>query len=321
MRRSRNWLRGEVDHRINKLPIRRESIRFSDTVGRPTWWTPAIVTVVFVAVTVVQWAFVTRWPGTKLNLPTGGQLTNLYTAMWQVQAGVAAVALPLLLFVIETSRDERQDASRRAEVLIRYSYALPAICIALLTTVHIGVSVAKLDYPASFALDFGLFSLTISLTVVAYLKVLLLLFSPARLRGESIRLIRGRAILASIETWRHRLSLDVLSDVMVAVGLGFSTDPPTGPGHYYPVNVKTGGTLTDIHLQKLKEFVWDLPWTSRPGPGRPPAVWIAALPGYHLNNGDPLLFLDHTYFGRLSSRWIRSRVRKTFRVDDRRIDI
>jgi hypothetical protein len=43
----------------------------------------------------------------------------LFGTLWQVDAAIAAIALPLLLFVIELSKDDKQAVTRSHEVLIR----------------------------------------------------------------------------------------------------------------------------------------------------------------------------------------------------------
>jgi hypothetical protein len=58
-----------------------------------------------------------------LGLPNSTSLGDVYTTMWQVQAGIAALALPVLLFVVERSRDDPRAVFRSPEILLRDSYA------------------------------------------------------------------------------------------------------------------------------------------------------------------------------------------------------
>jgi hypothetical protein len=69
-----------------------------------------------VGTSAVSWAL-SLCGGANLVALEGDRFVAAYTTMWQVQAGIAAVALPVLLFVIELSKDERQAATRSHEVL------------------------------------------------------------------------------------------------------------------------------------------------------------------------------------------------------------
>src|SRR5262245_55191518 len=67
------------------------------------------------------------------SVPTGRLASGLST-IWQVQAAIAAIALPLLGLVIQLAGEKGQTAARTHEVLTRQSGVFPIACWALLGT-------------------------------------------------------------------------------------------------------------------------------------------------------------------------------------------
>jgi hypothetical protein len=158
-----------------------------------------------------------------LGLSSHSALGSAYGTMWQVQGAVAAIALPILLFVIQLSGERRDLAARTAEVLIRQSWAFFIIAFSLLGTVRIGVDVAWWGTSASvFALDLTLiFALTIALALWAYLRVLQLLFRPALLKEKSLDLSRERMSRTQESSIRLRLGNNMLLRGLAAAGIRY----------------------------------------------------------------------------------------------------
>lgn len=205
------------------------------------------------------------WDPRVLSLGNMDRVLSAYTTMWQVQAGIAAVALPILLFVIELSKDDKQAAMRSHEVLIRETGVFPIIVFSLAGTFRIGLDIALFPKEAVFLLDFILVFLgTIILAVFAYLSALKLLFSPARMKIRAMAVAKEKmdaSLDASIEI---RIANNLLFQKLEELKTGFwSFMPDRGEADRYLVlRAPTLGTLSDIHLGRLENFVNELPWKS-----------------------------------------------------------
>ncbi|MFB3886993.1 MAG: hypothetical protein ACE144_17345 [Thermodesulfobacteriota bacterium] len=133
------------------------------------------------------------WDPRVLNLGDKDRVLGAFTTMWQVQASIAAVALPILLFVIELSKDDKQSSMRSHEVLIRKTGVFPIIVFSLAGTFHIGLDIAFFPKESVFLLDFiVVFFLTIIFAVFAYLSALKLLFSPVRMKRTAMAVAKEK---------------------------------------------------------------------------------------------------------------------------------
>jgi hypothetical protein len=286
------WLSWEVREAISHQSAERpppNSIRLARVLRTPSRRALVALAVLYIATLPISW-LLSSWDPEVAGLPS--EIGSLYETMWQVQAAIAAFALPLLLFVIELSRDERQAATRTPEVLIRESAALSVIAFSLLGTVRIGVDIAWFQVESVFVIDFVLvFLTTIVLALVAYLLVLTTILSPTRLRRKSLEVLRERLR----RNVRHSLEVRVGTNILIArlsnMGADYWPWPPRGQElkDYAVVRADRAGYLTDVHLDELARFIDRLPWapptstvalaqrptlaSSSPGPTEP-AVWF-----------------------------------------------
>lgn len=203
------------------------------------------------------------WDPRVLSLGNMDRVLSAYTTMWQVQAGIAAVALPILLFIIGLSKDDKQAAMRSHEVLIRETGVFPIIVFSLAGTFRIGLDIALFPKESVFLLDFILAFLgTIILAVFAYLSALKLLFSPARMKKRAMAVAKEKmdaSLDASIEI---RIANNLLFQKLAELKMGFWQFTPDRheADQYLIVGIPTLGTLSDIHLGRLENFVHELSW-------------------------------------------------------------
>jgi len=238
--------------------------------------------------------------------------------MWQVQAGIAAVALPLLIVVIQFSRDVREAAARRPEVLIQDTGVFPIIVFALAGTARLGIDIAWFATESVFWVDFFLvFIATICLTVFAYSRMLLILLSPLRMKKSSMAVIRNKMNAQLDTTIERRVANAMLFRRLAEMGVEywpFSLEPHEEE-RYVVLRSLVSGTLRDIHIGKLETFINRLPWKEpRPSSFEEPEIEIEkgrilreALPkryiwwmkqyGSQINSqNDGLMRLDNSMF-------------------------
>ncbi len=208
----------------------------------------------------IQW-LLSKYVWTCSNESNSNNVTNILLTLWQVQIGLAGAALPILIFVIEMTKDEGRAATKSSEVLIRETWIFPIIVIALSTAFKIGIDVYKNSSSISAELiNLILFSVSVLLTIFAYYRAMRLMFSPALLRGKSIKLMREKmedSILYSAET---RVGNNWLLKNLRERGIEWY---PRSAGReererYYVVDAQRLGQIIDVNVENFWAFIQQL---------------------------------------------------------------
>jgi len=236
------------------------------------------------------------------GLPRDGDRISVFTAMWQVQAGIAALALPVLLFVIERSRDERQAALHSAEVLGRESWSFPIIGLSFVVLARMGIDMTWFSgNQLVFVTDLFLFLLTLVGALFAYYQVLQLILSPPRLRDRSIELAKQKTRNVLMQSVKVRIGNNRLFQRLADFGVGWWPFGPTvrDEADYLVLDCPHSGYFVDLHLSKFELFVLRLPWLtqaaraasepSQPTPSEEPpdrSVWLLHRYADRVTEGD-----------------------------------
>jgi hypothetical protein len=216
-------LRYEVDKEIKaakrRSPLPPRSIRSG--LAAPTG--VAITTIVAASLALIGLSVLLALGHVHLSLlPTTGDRISVYTSMWQVQAGIAALALPVLIFVIERARDERQAALHTAEVLGRESWSWPIIAFAFVGVARMGIDLTLFSgEQLVFLSDVGVLLLTVLLTLFAYFRVLRVILRPSLLRDRSILLASEKTRDVLLESVRLRIANNKLFQNAATFGVGY----------------------------------------------------------------------------------------------------
>jgi hypothetical protein len=223
----------------------------------------ALEAIIFLfAASLIASFLLSKWNPKALSIGEIGDLRTAFTAMWQVQAGVAAVALPILLFAIELSRDDRQIVLRTHEVLIRETWIFPIIAFSIAGTVKIGCDLSWFGREAVFLIDlFLIFHLTLIFTLFAYYQALMLLFNPAKLKSRSMKVAREKMEESLDSSIELRLANNLLLEKLEGLKVGALLTPPGYPGpQFTTLKASKLGRITDINLDRLEAFIKGLPW-------------------------------------------------------------
>jgi hypothetical protein len=195
-----------------------------------------------------------------LGLPKS--LADLYTTMWQVQAGIAALALPVLLFVVERSRDDPRAVFRSPEILLRDSYAYHILAFSFVVVGHIGLDLAWFgSSPSVVLLDLVLVVLTLVLAMYAYFKVVQLIMSSSLLRDRSVALAKERLADAAWRTGRRLKGGELLRTEFEDLGMNRWVFETEDEAEQFTVSIRTNTPkyLDDVHVTTLRRFLNRLP--------------------------------------------------------------
>ncbi len=105
---SESWLREEVEAMRRTQEAQRPRHTYGQIVRNlafPSWETTAMAGIFLLLSVLLSW-LITLLPTYRAIR----DLLDIYTAMWQVQAGIAMIVLPFLLLVVELAKDEKQAA-------------------------------------------------------------------------------------------------------------------------------------------------------------------------------------------------------------------
>jgi hypothetical protein len=214
------------------------------------------------ALTVFVSPFLARWNPRCVNVVSRVLLESAYTTMWQVQAGITAAAIPILVFIIELARDERQAAMRTHEVLIHDTDIWPLFFFALVGTAKIGADIMLAPTGPLFIIDLVLVLLaTMTLTGRAYYRAIRLLLSPVKLRAKAMEIAK-RKMAASIDSSiAVRVGSHLLFAAAERLNVGyrpFMPEPHTR-ADFVVLRAPRTGLLRDVHLGKFSQFIAALP--------------------------------------------------------------
>jgi hypothetical protein len=268
----------------------------------------------------------------KGTIPHGDRIA-VYTTMWQVQAAIAALALPVLIFVVERARDEQLAALHSAEVLGRESLSFLLIGLSFIVLARMGIDLTWFaDEQAVFLTDVLLLCLTLAAAIWAYFSVLRLLFSPSRLKDRSVALAKEKVREVILHSVKVRIGNNVLFSRLAESNikfwpLGWSDSDAT---QYLVLDAPEPGFFVDIHVSGFAQFVSRLPWRTGPQartsvePARPtqadegspdPVVWLLRRFGDRLTEGNlGLVRLDRSLLAKSDKRSLEAQLRNLIRI-------
>src|SRR5437667_2604904 len=327
----KGWLSAEVAHQLAE--VRRQSRPpISGRIASPG--RDSVVCVFGLHLALLLGSFLLWVWNPKLDwMICGDRLAGAYNTMWGIHASVSSVALPLLLFVIERARDDKEAVARSHEVLIRDTFIFPIIAFSLVGVLRIGADIALFPVQVVFLLDLGLVVVaTILLAIIAYYTTLRLPFNPVRMKSRSRSLLRERFDASTSASARLRIINNALIRSMEGLGLGISTFSYDlrEEVRYVVLRSHSTGEFADLHLGMLQELVQDLPWkdsvraapltpTSRPSPKEPPPqgepIWLMKRIGDRISDTDRVVLrLERAYFETIDVRKFERRLQGSLRV-------
>jgi len=126
------------------------------------------------------------------DLRSSRQLSGGLETMWQVQAALAALALPLLGLIIQLAGEQGQTAARTHEVLTRQSWIFPISCLALFGTLFVGGLLVWSRSTLGATTGGGWLTLTVVMALLAYYRSLRTLNDPLLMRRLATKLLQER---------------------------------------------------------------------------------------------------------------------------------
>jgi hypothetical protein len=290
--------------------------------------------VVFIALVLLS-LVLSRFDWTVPGVAGRSDRLAVYTTMWQVQAAIAALALPVLIFVIERARDERLAAIHSAEILGRESLSFLLIGLSFVVLARMGVDLTWFaEIEIVFLTDLLLLCLTLAAAIWAYFSVLRLLFSPSRLKDRSVALAKEKQRAVILQSAKVRIGNNLLFARLAESNikwwpLGWSE---SDAARYLVLDAPRPGYFVDMHLTGFGRFVSRLPWQTAPqaqagiGPATPaqadesspePVVWMLRRFGDRLTEGNlGLVRLDRSVLADIDKRALEAELSNLVHVQE-----
>lgn len=155
---------------------------------------------------------------------------------WQVQAAIAAAALPILGLIIQLAGDQGQVAARTPEVLMRSSWAFILVALSLIGTLLIGWSTVFLPQSVAQWVARAILVLTVAGTLFAYYRSLTTLANPLRVREVANEIARSRIRESVRESAARRIANNRVLAALPALGV-----------EYYPISI-SDDEIQDWHI-------------------------------------------------------------------------
>lgn len=284
----------------------------------------AVIVAAVLATLCVLVILVLRWTHSPGDPTVASDTSDALSALLSVQVGIASIALPVVVFVIESARDGRDEAAFSShEVLLRETLIVPILCAALSGLLAMSLSVAT----GSQAADVWVFSAVVCLSLAATLYTFY--------RATSLMSSRPRMEAASFSLWREKMRLEVhdsvieqrcnqrLPSVLTELDMSFSQYEwlVDDSNEYFAVKSLRSGVLLDIDLNRLQDLaafvnacalrsdaslaaLTQLELNTRNEPRvLTPAQWTAAI-GVSVDTDTPILRLKRRDYDVLQSEQI-----------------
>jgi hypothetical protein len=244
------------------LKLRERGARLIADVVRPTPFALAVTCVLGIGILAVL--LLAFWIAPA---PDGWDDRGAYTALWQSHMALAGLALPILVFIIELAKDERDAYQRTSEILIRETFVFPIISFVLIAAVLLAIGSHWFISELSIAVALDIFVVTTGLTLFAYYRVLALLFSSATLKEKGLHLLHER-FKSSIDSHaRVRIGVNLLLDRLKRIAVTYTwIGPHRNDDRYVFVKASSSGYVEDVNISRLDKFVRLLPWKSMYAP-------------------------------------------------------
>ncbi len=283
--------------------------RAANAVGwRRFWWICGAYAVLLLVIVVLRPLDVDVWSSLA---PTSA--SDTLATLWQVQAGLVTLGFPLLLLLIQLSRDEGVTALRSSEVLARETNARAAMELSAVGLIAAAVFAAWLH--SDQAVIAAILLITVPTVVVllrSYFIALDLHMDRARLRRKSGDLLQEKLRLSMRDLWQIQRANALLLEGLAPIGgkRGYR-DPAPDDAQWWSVTAPVSGRITDIDLFGLRSLVEELPaagdgaaaGVDLRGPARTiddggaPRFQLLRFCGDPVTRGDTVLALRRESFG------------------------
>jgi hypothetical protein len=199
-----------------------------------------------------HWAL---WSGFEPSHPA-----TIQAVLWQVDAGLVAIALPIVFVVAQQSASMHNSSASLpiAEVLRQETDLLPMLSIAALGLARCGIDSIWFRSDVVLLIDFGIIFLpTLAMLLLVSSKLFSLSSDPKKLRDKAVEVLLWRLRDAVIESWVFSVGNETLQQrvgnseslVIRYSPIEFTQDE-TDWQSIYPL---TSAELSDVHAGRFVE--------------------------------------------------------------------
>jgi hypothetical protein len=176
--------------------------------------------------------------------------SNQYRNLITIEAGLAAVIFPVIIFIIGLSGSKVETGIKRSEVLLRESYIFPVALFVMLSLVNF-------IWLKTFSIGIIVVLITAFFSIFTLYRIIRILLNDYTFLQKSIALMKDkvrRSIdLAVEERLGNNILLDSLGEGKIELEYSFSHLKERKDDFHFFKGTKLG-IVKDINLKKLNEF-------------------------------------------------------------------
>jgi hypothetical protein len=217
-------------------------------------WRPAVagLSVLSLAVLLAWWAQ-SAWP-TGMSWWAPSRPKDRMIDLWQVHSAAVALAIPLLVLLIEQAKSERPLAATESEVISRQIRMPFLLVVSLGSIVALGLCALYVPSSKSLVVSFALSATVMSLIAFGYWRALRLVLLPAQLEDASELLFRDRAEKDVLDSYLEA----VANDRVIRALEPWKAERGSGKSGDHLVTVDRPARITEIRLKRLHEALSNL---------------------------------------------------------------
>lgn len=253
-------VRSEVNSLLGHFPhsqtmrARIDRLISSSEVSPRSVVAPAVVLAVFIASSLLAHA----WrPQFLENLKPPDMLSS-YNTLWQVQAAMVGLGIPLLILLVEQARSPTVTSTSVGQVLVSRTHVIFVTVLSIGSVVKIGLSAVYLASDQVLVVDFALSALCIGMILWGFYRALALLMSTERLRSASQTVLHDLLATSMQAAVALRLMDQRLSEELHGLDLGDIRQDELDSGEWSISVSAHEGSIVDVDVHRLKQLLGSL---------------------------------------------------------------
>jgi hypothetical protein len=261
---------------------------------------------------------------------------ELQSVLWQVDAALVAVALPVALVTVQYSVSLHGNIAALpvSEVLRKVSVPTPVLLVAGIGLIKSGADAIWFQSSAVLLMDFVLvFLVTVFLVGYSFISLFSAINSQDVLKHKAEQLLKSKLDDAVDESWALGYANQLLIERIASTARFKVAYTPLvatfikDSEEWLVVSAETDGEVVDIQVDRLRSVIEVLParvspldsdtHSSNPTAAREEAtdVFLAHKIADRIQQGSPLLALRRDRFEDLDAHAIEADVRESIRID------
>lgn len=246
--------------------------------------------------------------------PVDMDVPSRYLTLWQLHAGLASIALPLLVFIINYGGDNPRARQQKTRALVIETHVMHILLVLAGSLVAFGFG-AQWPGGNAYWVGMAIFIVGVGLTMSAFLSLLYLVSRPSRLEEASLQLL-GTLFDEQIESaLDERIGANLVRKVLEEGGASYNPYWSKRP-EYDAIDAPEVGIVEDVHIGRLREFLKLLTESKTDGGDSTDIIWRYGYSDRIRDGQDAVVLLREEAFSRLDTELLAEKLSRVLTISE-----